>query len=87
MHWAPLWLSQGLSRDEEVEETPPARQNRRLISERFLEPGVALPCECTPEGEAGKTPQAKGVPTDDQEQACIIPEDEVVELHVGTEEL
>ena len=49
-------------RGEEVEETPPARQNRRLISERFLKPGVAPPCECTPEVEAGKTPQTKDVP-------------------------
>ena len=74
-------------RSEEVEETPPASINRCLISELFIEPGVALPHECTPETEAGKTPQAKDVPTDDQEQAHITPEDEVVELHIGTEEL
>ena len=72
---------------EEVEETPPARLNRCLVSERFIEPGVALPYECTPEAEAEKTPQTEDVPTDDQEQARIIPEDEVVELHAGTEEL
>ena len=74
-------------RGEEVEETPPARQNICLISERFIEHGAALPCERTPEAEAGKSPQAEDVPADDQEQACIIPEDEVVELHVETEEL
>ena len=48
---------------------------------------VAFPHECTPEAEAGKTPHAEDVPVDDQEQARIISEDEVVELHVGTEEL
>ena len=72
---------------EEVEETPPTRQNRCLISERFIEPGMASPCERTPEVEVGKAPQAKDVPTDNQEQAHIIPEDEVVELHTGTKEL
>ena len=39
---------------EEMEETPLIRQNRYLISERFIEPGVASPHECTPEVEAGK---------------------------------
>ena len=72
---------------EDVEETPSARLNRCLVSERFIEPGVASPHERTPEAETGKTPQAKDVPKDDQEQAHIVPEDEVVELHVGTEEL
>ena len=72
---------------EEVEETPPARQNRCLISERFIEPGAASPHERTPEEEAGKTPQAKDIPMDNQEEAHIVPEDEVVELHTGTEEL
>ena len=72
---------------EDVEETPPARLNRHLVSERFIEPGAASPCEHTPQVETGKTPQAKHVPKDDQEQARIIPEDEVIELHAGTEEL
>ena len=70
---------------EEVEETPPARLNRRLVSERFIEPGVASPHKCTLEVE--KTQQTKDVPTEDQEQVRIVPEDEVVELHTGTEEL
>ena len=34
---------------EEVEETPPTRLNRRLVSERFIEPGAASPHERTPE--------------------------------------
>ena len=76
----PLW-------DKAVEETPPARQNRCLVSECFTEPGVASPCEHTPEAEARRTPQTEDVPVDQQEPACIIPEDDVVELHAGTEEL
>ena len=63
------------------------RQNRCLVSECFTEPGVALPHEHTPEAEAGRTPQTGDIPADEQEPACIIPEDEVVELHAGTEEL
>ena len=62
-----------------MEETPPTRQNRRLISECFIEPRVASPHE--------RTPEAEDIPMDDQEQACSVPEDEVVELHMGTEEL
>ena len=74
-------------RSEEVEETPPVRQNRCLVSKCFIEPGVTLPCKCTPEAEVGKTAQTKDVPLDDQEHARIVPEDDVVELHMGTEEL
>ena len=72
---------------EDVEETPPTRLNRCLVSERFIEHGAAVPHERTPEAETGKAPQAEDVPKDDQEQVRIIPEDEVVELHAGTEEL
>ena len=71
---------------EDVEEMPPARLNRHLVSEHCIEPGAASPHECTPEAETGKAPQAEDVPKDDQEQARIIPEDEVVKLHMGTEE-
>ena len=74
-------------RGEAVEETPPARQNRCLVSECFIEPGAALPHEHTPEAEARKTPQTKNVPADEQEPARVIVEEDVVELHVGTEEL
>ena len=74
------------SRGEAVEETPPARQNRRLVSECFTEPRAASPREHTPEAEARKTPLTKDVPADEQELAHIIVEDDVVELHVGTEE-
>ena len=72
---------------EAVEETPPMRQNRCLVSERFIEPGVALPHEYTPEAEARKTPQTKNIPVDEQEPAHVLVEEDAVELHVGTEEL
>ena len=72
---------------EAIEETPPMRQNRCLVSEHFIEPRVALPHEQTPEAEARKTPQTKNVPADEQEPAHVIVEEDVVELHVGIEEL
>ena len=49
---------------ETVEETPPARQYRCLVSERFTEPRAALPCEHTPDAEVRKTPLTEDVPTD-----------------------
>ena len=72
---------------EAVEETPPMRQNRCLVSERVIEPGVVLPHEHMPVAEGKKTPQNESIPVDDQEQPCIIAEDEIVKLYVGTEEL
>ena len=66
---------------EAVEETPPVRQNRCLVSERFIEPGVAPPREHTPEAEARKTPQTKDVPADEPKPAHVIVEEDVVELH------
>ena len=72
---------------EAIEETPPMRQNRCLVSERFIEPGATPPHEHTPEAEARKTPQTENIPADEQEPACVIVEEDVVELHVGTEEL
>ena len=84
---SPLAVITRTLQGEEVEETLLTRLNRCLVSECFIESGAASPRECTLDAEAGKTPQAKDVPTDDQEQSRIIPEDEVVELHAGTEEL
>ena len=72
---------------EAVEETPPMRQNRCLVSERVIEPRAVLPCENTPEAEGKKTPQNKSIPMDDQEQHHIIAEDEIVKLYTGMEEL
>ena len=45
------------------------------------------PMKHTPEAEARKTPQTEDVPTDEQEPAHVIVEEDVVELHVGMEEL
>ena len=53
---------------EAVEETPPMRQNRWLVSERVIESGAVLPGEHMPVGEEKTTPQNKSVPTDDEEQ-------------------
>ena len=85
---------------EAVEETPPVRQNRRLVSEHFTEPGAGLPCKYTPKAEAkkipptggaGKTPpteQAEDIPADEQEPAhIVVEEDDVVELHMGMEDV
>ena len=74
-------------RGQAVEETLPARQNRHLVSEHFIEPGVALPHEHTPETEVRRTPQTEDIPTDKQEPARVIVEEDLVELHVGMEEL
>ena len=84
---------------EAVGKTPPARQNRRLMSEHFTEPGAGSPHKHTPEAEAKETPptaearktppagQVEDVPTDEQEPAHIIEEDDMVELHAEIEDL
>ena len=72
---------------EALVETPPTRQNRCLVSEHFIEPGAALPHEHTPEAEVRKTPQTINVPVDEQEPAHVIVKEDVVEFHMGTEEL
>ena len=69
----------------ELEETPPTRLNRRLVSKRFLEYGPVSPHECTPETET--TSLTEYTPVSEWEQACVEPGDDVVELHTGTEEL
>ena len=76
----PLW-------GEAVEETSPMRQNRCLVSECFIETGVAPPCKHTPEAKVRKTPQTKNIHVDEQEPARVIVEEDVVELHMGMEEL
>ena len=72
---------------EAGEETPPVRQNRCLVPERVIEPGVELPREHTPTMEGNQTPQNESVPADDKEQPHVIAEDEIVELYTGMEEL
>ena len=72
---------------EAVEEKPPTRQNRHLVTERVIEPGAVPPREHMPVAEGKETPQNKSVPTADKEQPRIVAEDEIVELYVGMEEL
>ena len=78
---------------EVVEETPPARQNRCLVSEHFTESGAGLPHDYPLTVEAKKTPpteQVEDVSADEQEPISApvaLVEDDVVELHVGTEDL
>ena len=72
---------------EAGEETPPVRQNRCLVSERVIKPGVELPHEHTPTAEGKQTPQNESIPMDDKEQPRIVAEDEIVKLYAGMEEL
>ena len=72
---------------EAVEETLPARQNRCLVSERVIKPGVVPSREHTPVAEGKETPQNESVPADDKEPAHRVAEDEIVELHAGVEDL
>ena len=46
---------------EAVEETPPVRQNRCLVSECVIGPGALSPREHTPVGEGKGTPQNESV--------------------------
>ena len=72
---------------EAVEETPPARQNRCLVSERVIKPGAVSPREHTLVAQGKRAPQNESIPVDNQEQPCIIARDEIVELHAAMEEL
>ena len=68
--------------DEAGEGTPPVRQNRCLVSKCVIEHGALSPYEHMAETEE-KVPQ--DILMDDQELHPLV-EDEVVELHAGTEE-
>ena len=72
---------------EAVEETPPVRQNRCLVSERVIEPGAVPSREHTPVAEGKETPQNESIPMDDKEPAHLMAEDEIVELYTGVEDL
>ena len=68
---------------ESAEDTPPARQNIRLVSECVTEPGAVLPPENIPEVEEDK-------PQDDpsnEQQLKAVSEGDVVNLFASTEEL
>ena len=68
----PLW-------GEVVEETPPVRRNRHLVSECFTEPRVGSPHKYTPEAEARKTStmtEARKTPPTDQVENISADEQE-----------
>ena len=67
---------------ESTEDTPPARQNIRLVSERVIEPGAVPPQE--------NVPEVKDKSQDDplnEQQPKAVSEGNVIELFATTEEL
>ena len=70
---------------ESAEDTPPTRQNIRLVSERVIEPGAVPPQENIPEVEEDK-PQDDDAPSNEQ-QPKLVSEGDVVDLFASTEEL
>ena len=72
---------------EAVEETPPVRQNRCLVSEHVIKPGAVPSHEHTPVAEGKETPQNESIPADDKEPTHHVAEDEIVELYTGVEDL
>ena len=70
---------------ESVEDTPPVRQNIRLVSECVIEPGVVLPQENIPEIEEDKS-QDDDAPSNEQ-QPKLVSESDVIDLFTSTEEL
>ena len=71
---------------ESTGDTPPAGQSTCLVTERVVEPGVALPQEDAPE-VADKSPDdGNDAPTDEQ-QTELKCEGDIVDLYAGTEEL
>ena len=71
---------------ESVEDTPPARQNTHLVTERVIEPGAVPPQENAPEAEVKSPDDGNDAPSDEQqtEPEC---EGDIVDLYAGTEEL
>ena len=68
------------------EDTPPARQNIRLVTECVIEPGAVPPQENAPEVEDKSPDDGNDAPSDEQqtEPEC---EGDIVDLYAGTEEL
>ena len=83
---SPTAIGDKPTQGEAVEETPPARQNRRLVSECVMESGVVPPREHAPVTGEKNTPQGDSAPTD-KEQANLVAESDIVELFVGMEHL
>ena len=69
---------------ESAEDTPPTRQNIRLVSERVIEPGAVPPQENIPEIEDKS--QDDDAPSNEQ-QPKLVSESDVVDLFASTEEL
>ena len=71
---------------EFAEDTPPTRQNIRLVTERVIAPGAVPPQEDTPEVEDKSPDDGNDAPSDEQqtEPEC---EGDIVDLYAGTEEL
>ena len=70
---------------ESIVETPPARQNIHLVSERVIEPGAVPPQEHTSVMEEDK-PQDYSIPTD-KEQPNLMAESDIVDLFASMEDL
>ena len=70
---------------ESAEDTPPARQNIRLVSERVIEPGAVPPQE-KPEVEEKTQGDGDDAPPNEQEPELGC-EGDIVDLYAGTEEL
>ena len=70
---------------ESAEDTSPARQNIRLMTERVIEPGAVLPQENAPEAE--KSPDDGNDAPSDEQQSELECEGDIVDLYAGTEEL
>ena len=71
---------------ESVEDTPPARQNIRLVTECVIEPGAVPPQENAPEAEDKSPDDGNDAPSDEQ-QSELECEGDIVDLYTGTEEL
>ena len=68
---------------ESTEDTPPARQNIRLVTEHVIEPGVVPPQENAPEAEDKSPDDGDDAPSDEQ-QPKLGCEGDIVDLYAGT---
>ena len=70
---------------ESTEDTPPARQNIRLVSECVIEPGAVPPQENIPEIEEDKSQDDDA--SLNEQQPTLMSESDVVDLFASTEDL
>ena len=71
---------------ESAEDTPPARQNIRLVTECVIEPGAVPPQKNAPEAEVKSLDDGNDTPSDEQQTKPEC-EGDIVDLYMGTEEL